>query len=247
MPPNRIKRRSTTNSLDIQLAEILEYDLDSISERNKYKGSKAVETVAESGGILEYVRNHVIGKDQTFKGPFGERKVIYCDSTASGRSLEFIEKYIQEMVLPTYGNTHTTTSITSQQTTAFRNEARELVAMSVNASSDDTIIFTGSGSTAAINKLVHILNLKEPPIVFLSPFEHHSNLLPWKEAGAKIVWATQTANGEVDIENLEKELQKHSHCSQRLIGSFSAASNLTGRIIYVFDTRNRRCESNTSV
>jgi selenocysteine lyase/cysteine desulfurase len=46
--------------------------------------------------------------------------VAYCDYTASGRSLQFIEDYILREVLPSYGNTHTTTSITSLQSTLFR-------------------------------------------------------------------------------------------------------------------------------
>ena len=99
--------------------------------------------------LFSYIRNNIIGKDITFNGPFGIRKVVYCDSTASGRSLEFIEDYIKEVVLPTYGNTHTTTSVTSQQTSALRNDARELIARSVNASEEDSIIFAGSGIFAS--------------------------------------------------------------------------------------------------
>ena len=40
------------------------------------------------------------------------------------RSLKFIEEYITREVLPSYGNTHTTTSFTSRQSTHFREEAR---------------------------------------------------------------------------------------------------------------------------
>ena len=40
------------------------------------------------------------------------------------RSLSFIEDYIREEVLPHYGNTHTTSTVTSLQTTMYRHEAR---------------------------------------------------------------------------------------------------------------------------
>lgn len=40
------------------------------------------------------------------------------------RSLTFIEDYIRRQVLPHYGNTHTTTTVTSLQTTLYRHEAR---------------------------------------------------------------------------------------------------------------------------
>ncbi len=47
------------------------------------------------------------------------------------------------------------------------------------------MIFVGSGCTGAVAKLVSCLSLdklEQPAVVFVSPFEHHSNLLPWQEA-----------------------------------------------------------------
>jgi len=46
--------------------------------------------------------------------------VVYCDYAASGKSLQFIEDYILREVLPVYGNTHTTTNVTSLQSTLYR-------------------------------------------------------------------------------------------------------------------------------
>ena len=40
------------------------------------------------------------------------------------RQLSFIEDYLRDEVASCYGNTHTTTSYTSRQTTLFREEAR---------------------------------------------------------------------------------------------------------------------------
>ena len=42
----------------------------------------------------------------------------------SFRPLTFIEDYLRSEVFSCYGNTHTTTSYTSRQTTYFREEAR---------------------------------------------------------------------------------------------------------------------------
>lgn len=70
--------------------------------------------------LSEYIGDHIIGKDTTFLSPFGRKRIVYCDYTASGKSLRFIEDFIAQEVLPLYGNTHTTTSVTSLQTTLYR-------------------------------------------------------------------------------------------------------------------------------
>ena len=48
-------------------------------------------------------------------------------------------------------------------------------------------------------------------IVFVSPFEHHANLLPWREAGADVVWIAEDYSGKMDIVDLERKLQVHSY------------------------------------
>jgi len=70
----------------------------------------------------------------------------------------------------------------------FRHEAKDIVRNSVGASEHDVVIFCGYGSTGAIHKLVQavICGNKPKPIVFVGPHEHHSNILPWKDAGAKV-------------------------------------------------------------
>eukprot|EP00794_Sanderia_malayensis_P006974 gene6974-7759_t len=178
--------------------------------------------------LFKYVEENCIGKDLIFSGPFGYIPLTYCDYTASGRALAFIEDFIQDEVLPHYGNTHTTTSVTSLQTTLFRHEARSIIRNAVNASEDDAVIFVSSGVTGAIHKLIHALSMKKPPVVFVSPFEHHSNLLSWKEIGAEIVWTAENKKGELDISNLEENLKKYYESDRMLIGSFTAASNVTG-------------------
>lgn len=195
--------------------------------------------------ILTRIRESVIGDDQVMYSPFGPRRVTYADYTASGRAVEFIERFIHDEVLPRYANTHTESSGTGLQTTRLREDARRIIKDSVNGGDDTCVIFCGSGSTSAINKLIGILNLRIPadldrkyhlsehiphaerPVVFIGPYEHHSNELPWRESIADIVTIREDSNGQIDCEQLEQELIRYQNRPLR-IASFSAASNVTG-------------------
>ncbi|KAL3265952.1 hypothetical protein HHI36_010140, partial [Cryptolaemus montrouzieri] len=156
--------------------------------------------------------------------------VVYCDYAAAGRSLQFIEEYILREVLPCYGNTHSTTSITSLQSTLFRQEARELIKNSVNASEEDAVIFTGHGCSDAIKKIIGALDLREPPIIFTGSSEHQDNILLWQETGSKIIRIRETKEGYLDLQYLENQLRFHQNYNRLMIGCFSVASNVTGII-----------------
>jgi len=195
--------------------------------------------------LIEVIRSSVIGEDEVVDGPFGPHRVVYADYTASGRSLSFIEDFIRSAVLPLYANTHTESSGTGLQTTRFREEARQIIKDCCNAGEDYALVFAGSGCTGAIARLVTVMNLRLPadldarysladrippaerPVVFVGPFEHHSNELPWRESIADVVTIPEDADGHIDLDILKKELVAYADRPLR-IGSFSAASNVTG-------------------
>jgi selenocysteine lyase/cysteine desulfurase len=201
--------------------------------------------------LIEEIRTGIIGDDRAIEGPFGLRRVTYADYTASGRSLRFIEDFIRDEVMSLYANTHSETSSTGLQTTRFREDARASVLRGVGGDERDVVIFCGSGATGAINKLIEILNLRLPadlderydlssripagerPVVFIGPYEHHSNEISWRETIADIVVIDEDRDGRIDEDHLERELVVHRDRPLR-IGSFSAASNVTG---IVSDTR----------
>ncbi|KAF7987829.1 hypothetical protein HCN44_003692 [Aphidius gifuensis] len=182
----------------------------------------------DAAKLLKYIDDNVIGKGGTFFGPFGRRKVVYCDYTASGRSLQFLEDYIVKEVLPCLGDTRASTSICSLQSSLFRHEARDIVRHAVNANDQDAVLFTGHGTEDALRVLLRHLDLpRRPAVVFVGPFEHHANLRPWREHGSKVVRITETKEGFLDLNDLERKLIEE-RTTGMMVGYFSAASCITG-------------------
>jgi selenocysteine lyase/cysteine desulfurase len=186
--------------------------------------------------LIEAIRAGVIGDDEAVIGPFGLRRVTYADYTASGRSLSFIEDFIRDAVLPLYGNTHTESSGTGLQTTRFREDARRIIREAVGGTRDEhCVIFAGSGSTGAIDRLIDCLEIRLPadlddrydlasripprerPVVFIGPYEHHSNELPWRESLAEVVVIPEDHDGRIDLPGWRRS------CSPTLIGRSRSA------------------------
>ncbi|MFT7594588.1 MAG: selenocysteine lyase/cysteine desulfurase, partial [Paracoccaceae bacterium] len=134
-------------------------------------------------------------------------------------------------VLPFYANSHTETSFCGAYMTRLREEARGEIAQLVGATAEDAVIFAGSGATAGLNRLVSLfgVNQADQPVVFIGPYEHHSNILPWRESKALVVEIPESADGGPDLDVLAQAIELHSY-SDLVIGSFSAASNVTGII-----------------
>ena len=176
------------------------------------------------------IRTAIVGEGATIPGPFGPRALLYADYVASGRALSFIEDAVRDHVLPFYGNTHTETSFTGRRSTQLREMARRAVRVAVGADDGHAVIFAGAGATAASDKLVRALQMQRldaGSVVFVGPYEHHSNDLPWRESGARIVRVPLNERGAICLTSLERALEDNADATMK-IGAFSAASNVTG-------------------
>ncbi|RMA58928.1 aminotransferase class V-fold PLP-dependent enzyme [Ulvibacter antarcticus] len=186
-------------------------------------------------------RQEIIGIDQHFNSPYGRKKIVYTDWTASGRLYGPIEERMASVFGPFVANTHTETSVTGTTMTLAYREARRIIKKHVNANENDVLIATGTGMTGAINKFQRILGLKVPerlrdfvsieesdrPVVFVSHMEHHSNQTSWLETIAKVVVIPCDEKGLFCLNNLKILLEKYK--SNKLkIASITSCSNVTG-------------------
>jgi selenocysteine lyase/cysteine desulfurase len=187
------------------------------------------------------IRDQIIGIDQTFASPDGEKRLLYADWTASGRLYRPIEAAIAERLGPFVANPHTQTTASSTSMTEAYHQAQQIIKRHVNAADNDAIFFAGFGMTAVINKLQRLLGLRIPekfcpkpdcrkeskPLVIITHMEHHSNQTTWNECCCDVEIVRRANDGLPDLGHLQELLAANSDRELK-IGSFSACSNVTG-------------------
>ncbi|HEX9980106.1 MAG TPA: aminotransferase class V-fold PLP-dependent enzyme [Flavobacterium sp.] len=186
-------------------------------------------------------RNNIIGINQTFDSPFGKKKIIYTDWTASGRLYRPIEDRMLNDFGPFVANTHTETTISGTAMTMAYHEARHIIKKHVNAGAEDVLIAAGTGMTGVINKFQRILGLKLPenlrpfanipqekkPVVFVSHMEHHSNQTSWLETIATVEVIPACSQGLLCLDSFAELLDRYKDHVLK-IASITSCSNVTG-------------------
>lgn len=198
------------------------------------------------------LKGQVVGHGKPIATPFGSAPLVYADYTASGRALTYIEETVAAM-LADYANTHTEDDHSGLMTTRGVEKAETLIRQALRAGNDYTVLPCGTGATGAIDKLQRILGIaispltrerllaslpdksegwqrlvRQSPVVFVGPYEHHSNDVTWRQGLCEVVAIGLDAQGHIDLQELERELQRPEFRNRIKIGSFSAASNVTG-------------------
>jgi selenocysteine lyase/cysteine desulfurase len=212
---------------------------------SKEKNNEISNNIENQPSVLEtffqQFREHIVGINQSFQSPYGEKKIIYTDWTASGRLYRPIEEKLLNQFGPFVANTHTETSITGSAMTMAYHKARQIIKQHVNANEDDVLITDGTGMTGVVNKFQRILglkvaeNLKEHttipkdlrPIVFVTHMEHHSNQTSWLETIANVEIIPCQESGLICFKSFEKLLEQYKDRPIK-IASVTACSNVTG-------------------
>lgn len=188
--------------------------------------------------LPEEIINKLIYKSGTITTPFIKTKITYADYIASGKPSPMIENYFQEKIYPLYSNTHSNAHNGIFMKSIIE-ETKYKIRKLFNISTDYQILFTGNGTTGAINHLINCIDysLYEEVIIFLSLYEHYSNHLPWVElihSNKKVIYIPFIDNtGIIDIKYLDESIRdicNKINKSTLLICSISACSNINGMI-----------------
>ena len=199
------------------------------------------ETKTDLELYFQQFRENIIGINQEFNSPYGNKKLVYTDWTASGRLYRPIEEKIINEFGPFVANTHTETTVSGTAMTMAYHKARNIIKQHVNANENDVLITDGTGMTGVVNKFQRILGLRIPenfkeftkipenlkPVVFISHMEHHSNQTSWLETIADVVVIPSCEKGLFSVQNLKELMAKYDHRTIK-IASITSCSNVTG-------------------
>lgn len=158
---------------------------------------------------MSMIRSKIIGLRTTIKSPFGfNLQTLYADHTATNRAYQSIEDAISYSKYLA-ANPHTQFSHFGKYSTEMMNYAQLSILQSFQADPKEFVALpTGSGSTGAIEKTLKILQAlkdQKKPTIYLTPYEHHSNILPWVEFYENIKVLPSTENGDLiynEIQNI---------------------------------------------
>jgi selenocysteine lyase/cysteine desulfurase len=207
---------------------------------------------------IESLRSQVIGADATVETPFGDRLMVYADYTASGRCLVLAETYLQNLqriYANTHteddisGRSMTHLLVQAEESiknsvnagpegciiavgsgaTGAIDKLQQIIGVALPPATRQSLtrMMEDSLGSDAHEKFNEYLE-QHQPVVFVGPYEHHSNEISWRENLATVVEVPMDSEGGIDLQYLETQLQNPAYAGRKRIGSFSAASNVTG-------------------
>jgi selenocysteine lyase/cysteine desulfurase len=190
---------------------------------------------SEGKALFEKLRRAAIGLEVQYQLATGQRaRRIYLDSTASTLRLKVVQDVLDKYQ-PFYSNTHSVLHFGAKLSTKEYQWAHQMVLDFVQADADVyTCFFTGSGTTAAMNRIARTLREKRPErdVVLTSIMEHHSNDLPHRKHFREVVHvpAAMAAHslGCIDLNRMEQAFKEHEGRVNYV--AITGVSNVTGII-----------------
>ena len=191
------------------------------------------ETMSIKGyDLFEKIRSDFIGLDTEYTLVNGKKtKRIYLDTTASSLMMGVAYRSSYEF-LKHYSNTHSLLHFSAKVSTKTYDWIHNRILDFVHADKNEyTCFFMGSGVTAGMNRIAKTFKRLRPErdMVLVSIMEHHSNDLPHRKHGGKVIHIPVNDNmGGLDLNTIEKYL-KQFHDRINYI-SVTGLSNVTGII-----------------
>ncbi|MFA5954116.1 MAG: SufS family cysteine desulfurase [Patescibacteria group bacterium] len=159
------------------------------------------------------------------------KQLCYLDSAATTLKPAAVIAALQEHYAHGLSTAHEALYTLGQKSTQQYEAARSTIQQAINAAHSDEIIFT-SGTTAGLNLIAETYGRKHlvpGDNVVISIMEHHANLVPWqricKERGAELRAITLTPQGELDLANAQKLIDKKTK-----VVAITHASNVLGTV-----------------
>jgi cysteine desulfurase / selenocysteine lyase len=133
------------------------------------------------------------------------RPLVYLDNAATTQKPQAVLDALTRYYTDINANVHRGVHELSERATEAFEAARERVRRFFNASSTTEIVFTRN-ATESINLVAQSFvrpGLQDGDEVVVSAMEHHSNIVPWQLAGARLRVVPVDDRGELQLDELE--------------------------------------------
>ena len=160
------------------------------------------------------------------------KDLVYLDNAATSQKPKDVINSLVNYYEKYNSNVHRGVHTLSIKATDEFEKSRIKIQKFINAKSSSEIIFTRNASES-LNLIAYSWgkdNISLGDEIFITPFEHHSNIVPWqmlcKEKGAILKYLPLNNNGDVDIDKFSVEISNKTS-----LVSVTHMSNVLGTVL----------------
>ena len=163
-----------------------------------------------------------------------DNNLIYLDNAATSQKPTLVINSLVDYYQNYNSNVHRGVHTLSIKATDEYEKSRVKVQNLINAKNYSEIIYTRNASES-LNLIAYSWgeeNVSKGDDIFVTPFEHHSNIVPWQELckkkKANLKYIPLNKSGDVDLEKFENEIN-----SKTKLVSITHMSNVLGTLLPV--------------